>query len=148
MKFCCNQKYQKHYLSDKLPGGKIFIYGLFHKNDQIGFQCFANYCPHSNKTKKMIYHSNRTVIHPDYAGMGLGIKLINETSKMIHDKEFRVFAAFSSTPIFKSMMKQKQWALKSVKRDVTSHGYGSFANKNHMRTKVKMYSFEYVGGEE
>jgi Fe-S cluster assembly ATPase SufC len=136
-----------HYLSDKLPVGKIFIYGLFHKNDQIGFQCFANYCPHKDKSKKMIYHSNRTVIHPDYAGLGLGIKLINKTSKIIYNKGFRVFGAFSSTPVFKSMTKQKDWVLRSISRDILDRG-GSSSNKNYMRTKVKMYSFEYVGGDK
>jgi ABC-type ATPase with predicted acetyltransferase domain len=28
-----------HYLSDRLPGGQIYIFGLFHGENQIGFQC-------------------------------------------------------------------------------------------------------------
>ena len=57
----------------------------FYNNNQIGFQCFANYTPHKKGTI-IIYHSNRTVIHPDYNGMGLGIKLINETRGYYYKK--------------------------------------------------------------
>lgn len=98
-----------HYLSELLPGGKIYLYGLFHNENQIGFQCFANYTPHRKGTK-IIFHSNRTVIHPDYNGLGLGIKLINETSKLLMNKiECRIMAKFSAVPIYKAMIKQKQW---------------------------------------
>ena len=92
-----------------MPGGKIYLYGLFHNENQIGFQCFANYTPHRKGTK-IIFHSNRTVIHPDYNGLGLGIKLINETSKLLMNKiECRIMAKFSAVPIYKAMIKQKQW---------------------------------------
>jgi len=57
-----------HYLSENLPGGEIHLYGLYHNDKQIGFQCFANYTPH-RKGKAKIFHSNRTVIHPDYQGL-------------------------------------------------------------------------------
>lgn len=135
-----------HYLSEKLPGGLIFCFGLFQGDNQIGFQCFANYTPHTNKGAKMILHSNRTVIHPDYAGLGMGIKLINETSKIMHNQNYKIMAAFSSTPVFKAMSKQKCWILKDVRRDLKSHGGGNSSNKDFMRTMVKMYSFEFVNG--
>lgn len=98
-----------HYLSDKLPGGKLYLYGLFYGENQIGFQCFANYVP-IKKNQLIIYHSNRTVIHPDYNGLGLGIKLINETSKLLKQKiKCKIMAKFSAIPIYKSMIKQKEW---------------------------------------
>lgn len=100
-----------HYLNERLPGGRIFTYGIFHGEDQIGFQCFANYVPikegHLN-----IYHSNRTIIHPDYNGLGLGILLINKTSQMMYEKfngQVSIKAKFSSTPVFKAMIKDKSW---------------------------------------
>lgn len=71
-----------HYLSERLPGGEIYLYGLFFGDKQIGFQCFANYTP-PRKNAAKIFHSNRTVIHPDYQGLGLGIKLINESSRVL-----------------------------------------------------------------
>jgi ABC-type Mn2+/Zn2+ transport system ATPase subunit len=97
-----------HYLSEKLPGGKNYFFGLFINDNQIGFQCFSNYVPQV-KGKKIIYHSNRTVIHPDYQGFGLGIKLINITSKYMKDNyDYKIMAKFSAMPVFKSMIKQKE----------------------------------------
>lgn len=134
-----------HYLSELLPGGKIYLYGLFEGKNQIGFQCFANYTPHVKNTK-IIFHSNRTVIHPDYNGLGLGIKLINETSRLLKNKiRCRIMAKFSSTPIFKSMIKQKEWAflgetrlMGNMKRGNMGHSAGGFRDKG-----VKTYQFEF-----
>jgi ABC-type ATPase with predicted acetyltransferase domain len=135
-----------HYLSDKLPGGKLYLYGIFHNDNQIGFQCFANYVPHSNKNAKIIYHSNRTVVHPDYNGLGLGIKLINETSKLLYKKiDCRIMAKFSSAPVFKAMIKQKQWKFLGEKRLMTKMKVGeNMANQNTFRDcGVKTYNFEF-----
>ena len=70
-----------HYLSEELPFGKVYFYGLYHNGQQIGFQCFANYTPHK-KGEKWIFHSNRTVVHPDFCGLGLGIKLIDVATEL------------------------------------------------------------------
>lgn len=135
-----------HYLSDKLPGGHIETFGLFHGENQIGFQCFANYVPHRKKTDKMIMHSNRTVIHPDYAGIGLGIMVINETSKIMNKKGFRVMAKFSSTPIYRSMIKQPYWKLMKIKRQIGKVCIGvNMERQSGFRENIKTYSFEYIG---
>lgn len=139
-----------HYLSEKIPGGSNIFYGLFLNGKQIGFQCFSNYVPDVSG-KKRIYHSNRTVIHPDYVGFGLGIKLINETSKIVEKNGFRVVAKFSSIPIFKSMSKSEFWKLLKVEKKMkptTSSTSGRFANSNGdskkgERLKVKTFTFEF-----
>lgn len=140
-----------HYLSEDMPGGFTKTYGLFYGVEQIGFQCFANYVP-TRKNSVPIFHSNRTVIHPDYAGFGLGIRLINETSRIVHDQGFKVMAKFSSTPIFKSMSKNPEWVLKNVDRHVGrivvggNMGRGkSTTTDGGFRTNVKTYSFEFIG---
>jgi ABC-type ATPase with predicted acetyltransferase domain len=105
-----------HYLSEQLPAGKIYLYGLFYDGNQIGFQCFANYTPHKKGTK-IIFHSNRTVIHPDYNGLGIGIKLINVTSEILRKKiDCRIMAKFSSVPVYKAMIKSKEWKFLGEKR--------------------------------
>lgn len=136
-----------HYLSDKLPGGKNYMFGLFLNNEQIGFQCFSNYVPHRKGTRK-IYHSNRTVIHPDYQGFGLGIKLINITSDfMKRHYGFKVMAKFSATPVFKAMIKQKEWHFLGTKRVLgTMTSGGNMMQKSGFRDKgIKTYHFEYIG---
>lgn len=106
-----------HYLSDNLPGGVVFFYGLFFQGKQIGFQCLANYTPHGDKKKPMILHSNRTVVHPDYVGLGLGIHLINASIVDILSRgNYRVMAKFSSKPVYAAMLKNKRWKFLGAKR--------------------------------
>ena len=142
-----------HYLSERLPGGKLYLYGLFYNGNQIGFQCFANYVPYTEseklKKRKIIYHSNRTVIHPDYNGLGLGIKLINKTSELLLKKiNCRIMAKFSSAPVYKAMIKQDVWKYKGFKRTFGKFPMGGGAkmtSKTGQREKgIKTYNFEYI----
>lgn len=137
-----------HYLSENLPAGEIYLYGLFHEEKQIGFQCFANYTPRK-KGKKVIVHSNRTVIHPDYQGLGLGIKLINESSRLFKIKkpDYRIMAKFSALPVYKAMIKQPQWRFLGAKRLMGKMKYGGdMERKTGFREGgIKTYHFEYMG---
>ncbi len=145
-----------HYLSSNLPGGKLYLYGLFIDGNQIGFQCFANYVPYKNKRRKKIFHSNRTVIHPDYQGFGLGLKLINETCKlMAKEHSFRLMAKFSSLPIYKQMIKNEDWVFIGAKRLMgkmkivgnmaRNKGIdgGKFGVGSYREGGVKTYNFEF-----
>lgn len=133
-----------HYLSDRLPGGELQLYGLFHGANQIGFQCFANYVPHRKGTMKQM-HSNRTVIHPDYAGLGLGIMVIDATSALMHARGYDVRARFSSTPIFRSMSKSPAWKFLGVERVTQETGGAKMMRRGGFRLDVTAYMFRYVG---
>lgn len=136
-----------HYLSAKLPGGIIKCYGLFNNGNQIGFQCFANYVPKRAEHKQMIMHSNRTVIHPDYAGLGLGIHLINATSAIMKANDFVVMAKFSSTPIYKSFLKYPHlWRISEIRTQLGEmQRGGNLERQGGFRENVKTYSFVYTG---
>lgn len=139
-----------HYLSDQLPGGHIETFGLFHGAEQIAFQCFANYVPWRKDDERGLrekMHSNRTVIHPDYAGFGLGILIINETSRIMVDEGYDVWAKFSSVPVAKSMLKCPDlWQLMNVSRPMRTVIGGKMKRDTGFREKVKTYSFRWVGG--
>ena len=129
-----------------MPGGKLYLYGLFHNGNQIGFNCFANYVPHRKGTK-IIYHFNRTVIHPDYNGLGLGIKLVNETSKLLLKKiSCRIMGKFSSIPMYKSLIKNEQWKYLGFKRTMGKISIGgNMLRKKGFREKgIKTYNFKYI----
>jgi ABC-type dipeptide/oligopeptide/nickel transport system ATPase subunit len=131
-----------HYLSDKLPGGKIYTFGLFYENQQIGFQCFANYVP-TRKNDIPIYHFNRTVIHPDYVGLGLGLKMINETSKYMKNKyNYKIMGKFSSVPVFKALKKDVKWKLVDYGYQTPEMAING-KKRASLRQKVKWYSFAY-----
>lgn len=145
-----------HYLSANLPGGHIETFGLFHGANQIGFQCFANYVPHRRakiasargvRTRaREQMHSNRTVVHPDYAGFGLGIKLIDLTSAMMA-RDYDVRALFSSAPVYRAMLRDPHWAFDGEKRTVGTRQVGSklMRSEASLRHNVTMYAFHYVG---
>jgi ABC-type Mn2+/Zn2+ transport system ATPase subunit len=134
-----------HYLSDRLPGGAIRTYGLFHGQEQIGFQCFANYVPHRDKRLPMQMHSNRTVIHPDYCGLGLGILVINKTSELMAREGFDVRAKYSSTPVYLAMKKYPEWELLAAQMDTPNGGPAMERGSRGLRKKVLTYSFRWVG---
>jgi ABC-type dipeptide/oligopeptide/nickel transport system ATPase subunit len=137
-----------HYLSDRLPGGRIYTFGLFEGVNQIGFQCFAAYIIGDHKT----FFSNRTVIHPDYAGLGLGIHLINETSKEMIRRGFAVKAKFSSLPIYKAMARQAGlWRCTNIDRPIRKPKVGRNLKSgqgaervNAFRHKTTTYHFDFV----
>jgi hypothetical protein len=131
-----------------LPGGSIYCFGLFCGEDQIGFQCFANYVPWSNKKAKRIYHSNRTVIHPDYAGLGMGIRLATLTAQyMIEKYPVKIMAKFSSVPIFKATIKDPAWKFLSEKRvmGILQKGGTMDRQSGFREGGIKTYQFEYIG---
>lgn len=130
-----------HYLSERLPAGLIKLFGLFNGNDQIGFQCFANYTP-KRKGQKIKMHSNRTVIHPDYVGLGLGMRLIETTSFVMKNDGYDVWAKFSSVPIAKAFEKSKNWKLCDVKRFTPKAGE-SMERKTGFRQAIKTYSYHF-----
>lgn len=133
-----------HYLSDNLPGGKLFIYGLYLGEKQIGFQCFANYTPKN----KMMYHSNRTVILPEYVGLGLGICLINETSKIMKKNGYEIRAKYSSTAVHTKMKKDKNWKFlgnsDNFQRCQMRPGK-NIINKLGQRRGVVTYQYKFIG---
>ena len=136
-----------HYLSERLPGGHLETFGVYLNGEQIGFQCFANYVPHRKGTKK-IMHSNRTVIHPDYVGFGLGIKVINASSKFMREQGYVVMAKFSSLPVFNSMNKDEKWKLATVSTNTDSgqsNPGGSMSRKGGFRLRTKTFSFKFIG---
>lgn len=127
-----------HYLNENLPGGKIYCFGLFDGDRQIGFQCFANYTINDQN----VYHSNRTVIHPDYCGFGLGMRLIDETTKYLRKTYgLRIRAKFSSIPLLKARMSNPNWKLIEVSNNLKKVK----TLRAGERRAVKTYTFEYVG---
>ena len=132
-----------HYLSETFPGGYTRTFGLFHEGNQIGFQCFANYVPR-RKGQKMKLHSNRVVIHPDYCGFGLGLRMTDACSQIMCDEGFEVYAKFSSVPMYLSRMKSKKWKLEKIYRHTKIVVGGNMLRKSGFRTDVKTYSFKFI----
>lgn len=135
-----------HYLSSNMPGGLIKTFGVFCGEEQIGFLCFANYVPRK-KGRPIQMHFNRLVIHPDYVGLGLGVKILNVTSAYIHSLGYEVWGKFSSMPVKKGCDRNKNlWKLVKIQRDTPS-GSGNMLRKSGFRKHVKTYSYKWIGGD-
>jgi len=134
-------------LSEKLPGGRCFYYGLFEGENQIGFQCFANYTP-KKKGMPWIYHSNRVVIHPDYQGLGLGQRLVDACSALMlrENPTYKIMAKFSSVPMFKSRQGSKYWKLTKVHRKMGKEipGGNMLRQSGFRDGGVTAFSFKFV----
>ncbi len=131
-----------HYLSDRLPGGHIETFGLYHRQDQIGFQCFANYVPTRDKKIEQM-HMNRLVIHPDYTGLGIGILFINECSAIMTKRGYDVRARFSSVPVFKAMSRHKCWLFDGEQRAHKTVVGPTITRETGFRLDVTAYAFRF-----
>lgn len=77
----------------------------------------------------------------------MGIQLINLSSQYMVDKYgYRIMAKFSSTPVFKAMIKQKQWKFLGEKRVMgTIKKGGKMIRDGGFRDGgVKTYQFEFI----
>lgn len=134
-----------HYLSEKLPGGRVYYYGLFQDEIQVGFVCYAAYIPGNQKT----FFFNRLVIHPDYCGLGLGLPFVNATAEHMVMRGFEVRSTFSSTPTYKLLKKDPRWICTDIKKPITQGKFGktlkgSASRGKSLRHKVTLYSFKFI----
>lgn len=136
-----------HYLSERMPGGLIRTFGIYHNAEQIGFICYANYTP-KKPGMNLIMHMNRVVIHPDYAGFGLGIQFINLTSAVVAREGIDVRAKYSSRPVHKAMMRDPRWTLMGVSRQLKLTLGATMERKGGFRRKVTMYTYRFTETEE
>jgi hypothetical protein len=134
-----------------LPGGKLYLFGLFIGDIQVGFQCYANYVPHRKGTV-MQFHSNRVVIHPDYTGLGLGIRLINATSKWMIENvpNIKVMAKFSAIPLYRARINDPRWKFLGERRTMGSLNIGGNMDRKtgFRQGGVRTFHFEYVGEKQ
>lgn len=98
--------------------------------------------------KKVIFHFNRIVVHPDYQGLGLGISFIDETCRLLlaENPDFRIMGKFSSVPVYKAMIKRKSWVFLGETRLMGKMQHGNIDRKTGFRDGgIKTFSFEWVG---
>lgn len=144
-----------HYLSKHPAVGKNYSYVL-HTEDgmKIGYCNFVNYVP-KRRGKEYIFHANRIVIHPDYVGFGLGLKMTNLAAlevKKIHPR-CKIYIKFSSKPMLRACIKSPIWRFMKEENNlkIKASRMGRFAKgvKNSgVRQKVKTYSFAFIGKDE
>lgn len=112
----------------------------------MGFVCFSNLVPDRKLAARML-HAGRLVIHPDYCGLGLGVKFMNECAKDLKNRGFDIRAKFSSVPVYRALMKDKMWRLLKVERGlgVVEKKGKKLERDSGFRLNVKTYSWKFIG---
>lgn len=138
-----------HYLSDRLPGGKLEIFGFFHRGIQIGFICYAVYVPQRQNTM----YANRLVLHPDYCGLGMGGKLSNLAAHEMTKRGYRVRASFASILLHKIRSKDPLWCLAESKLKLKQeplYESSTFGRTNGtkavnaFRSRTRTYTYDFI----
>lgn len=100
-------------------------YGLFINKELSGF-CSVMQFPHPKL--KNLKRVHRLVIHPDYQGLGIGLRLLNDVAKLYVPK-FKFGIITSSPALIFSLSKSTDWALISQGR--ITNGKASAGGKIH-----------------
>lgn len=138
-----------HYLSEALPPGKTFCFGLFTENEQqIGFIAFSNYVmwkqEHKDQGIPMVLHANRIVVHPDYCGFGLGSKMTDHCADYLQNSlGYDVQIKLSSASMSRSLSRNSRWELRDVKRNI--HNIWKNHEGRQGRMDVKTWSYKFLG---
>lgn len=131
-----------HYLSHTHNNAaRVFICTI---NDYV---CgFCSILPFPHPVLKNCYKEHRTVILPDYQGIGLG-SLLSENVAEIIKKMGKGFISTSSNPaLINARRKSEKWIITRLGR--TSTGSGKIQNKNKKNSTSSnriTVSFKYIG---
>lgn len=130
-----------HYLSyTHNNAANVFVCMI---NDEIAGFISVLHFPHPKvKNMKKVH---RLVVLPDYQGLGIGGKILNEIAKIYCNQKNRFTIVTSAPSLINSLKKSKQWICKSFGRNKPHNGdlkrnVGNISSGSENRVTV---SFEY-----
>ena len=93
---------------------------------------------------QVIWHSSRVVIHPDYVGIGLGLKFVNEVCQYFYDanRSIQIQTVSSNKPMISQQLKSGRWEMIGSSFDTNVRNKN--IRSNTIRLKVKKYSFKFI----
>ena len=122
---------------------------------------FSNLTPITQIEKirglKVKTHLARVVIHPDYTGLGLGIRLSNFCSSIMIERGYEVYIKTTNAAMIGQLNRDPNWRLKTKGIRLNAGFNGSrkirggdqFKNRARaVRTKVNVWSFRYIGAAQ
>lgn len=131
-----------HYLSHTFnKAARVFICTC--NGDICGF-CAILPFPHPKK--KNTWKEHRTVVFPDYQGVGIGTSFTNKIAKMLMCEGKHYISTTSNPSMIFARKNDKNWVTTRVGR--TSSGSGKIQNKNKKGSTSSnriTVSFEYIG---
>jgi ABC-type lipoprotein export system ATPase subunit/GNAT superfamily N-acetyltransferase len=132
---------QHHYLSANLnKAAKCFLVTW---NDQpVAFNATLA-LPHP--VLKNSWRASRTVVLPDFQGLGIGSWLSDYIGSMVKAREGRFFSKTTHPAMINYRLKSKKWKETTHSRKARPQNYEGMLAKNWTVTDRVCYAFEYIG---
>ena len=133
-----------HYLSHSFnKSARVFLCLC---NGHLCGMCAVLSFPHPKR--KNTWKEHRTVIFPDYQGIGIGSRFTNEIAELFK-QENKSFISTSSNPAFiHSRKNDSKWIVTKIGRQNTGSNSGKIHKKGSTSSKRITASFEYIGHEQ
>jgi ABC-type lipoprotein export system ATPase subunit/GNAT superfamily N-acetyltransferase len=132
---------QYHYLSSDLnKAAKCFI--AFWNNIPVAFNATLSF-PHPSV--KNAWRGSRTIVLPDYQGLGIGSRLSDHVASMVAAKGGRYFSKTIHPSMIEYRLKNKNWKETTHSRKARNPSNKSMLARNWNATSRFCYAFEYVG---
>jgi GNAT superfamily N-acetyltransferase len=127
-----------HYLNDGYFGHGAFVAVM--ENTLVGFSSYISYP--SGTIKQRARREHRTVVLPDFQGMGLGVRLSECVGEIMLAEGFRYFSKTSHPRMGEYRNVSPSW--KSTSKNGISRADQSKRDRWVAKTN-KAYSHEYIG---
>lgn len=132
---------QHHYLSNKLnKASKCFM--VTWNKKPIAFNATLAL---PNPYLKNAWRGSRTVVLPDYQGLGIGSWMSDYIGSMIKAGNGRYFSKTTHPAMIAYRMKSDKWKETTHSRKSRTRGNKSMMAKNWIVTERNCYAFEYIG---
>ena len=126
-----------HYLNHaRNNAARVFIAAV---NDEVCGFCSVLHFPHA--TAKNIKKVHRLIILPDYQGLSIGIRFLNEVRKIIQSEGNRYTITTSSPSLIFGLKKETNWRCSNVGRNSANiglNGVGHFGSSNRFTTSWEL----------
>lgn len=125
-----------------MPSASV-CYGLYDEENIIGF-CAVLHQPHGKI--KNLKRCSRLVILPDYQGIGLGTKFLNEIAKYYSQLHYEFSIVTSAKNMIYALKKSNKWTMIRYSANKCSSNKNAIDYKRKsMRSNCKTASFIYKG---
>jgi GNAT superfamily N-acetyltransferase len=110
---------------------------------------FGSYCHQPHPKAKNVKRSHRTVVLPDWQGLGIGLQLTNAIGEMLAEQGWRFRATLAHPSLVSARMRSPRWRLASRPMSRRQVASGPRANKTLVARNLDtrglgLYCFEYV----
>lgn len=135
-----------HYLSANFNNAsRVYVATI---NDDICAFCAVLPFPHPKL--KNTWKEHRTVVLPDFQGIGLGLQITNDVGHLLHLQGKKLICTSSNKALLIAKSKSDKWIVTRKGSRVSrgsENGIIQNKNKNNSTSSNRItYSFKYVGG--